>query len=112
MERPLHSDADIESLRQALQQQEESVTILDLRLGGRLSEEEIARVVGLIEELKARYLDVSLHSEMEKRIDAARISAEFSDGTYPFRLLSGLSVHPEDSLALQLAYDIIKTMNP
>jgi hypothetical protein len=35
---------------------------------------------------------------------------EFADGTYPFRLLSGLSTHPDDSQALQLAYDIIKSL--
>jgi DNA repair exonuclease SbcCD nuclease subunit len=112
VERQLHSESDIASLRQSLDQPEEGVRILDLRLGGRLTEEEIAGLVRLIEELTARYLDVSFHREIDTRIDAARISAEFADGTYPYRLLSGLSESPEDSQALQLAYDIIKTMKP
>ncbi len=110
VERQLHSEADIETLGEELRQPEEALTILDLRLGGRLSEQEIAQLGLLEENLKERYLDVSLQSEIEKRIDAARISMEFADGTYPFRLLSGLSTHPDDSQALQLAYDIIKSL--
>ena len=85
---------------------------MDIRLGGRLTSEELKEIVSLHDELKTAYLDVSLTSEIVKRIDAGMISAEFPDGTYPNRLLSELSEHPEDSQALQLAYDIIKSLQP
>lgn len=112
MERRLYSESDISMLGEALRQPQESVTVLDLRLGGRLSEEELAQLTQLEEELKLRYLDVSLQTDIEKRIDSARISREFADGTYPHRMLSSLSHDTGDSQALQLAYDIIKSLNP
>jgi hypothetical protein len=51
-------------------------------------------------------------SDIIKRIDASQIAAEFPDGTYPQRLLSRLTENPEDMQALQLAYDIIKSVKP
>lgn len=112
VERQLHSLADIASLSQALDHPEKGITMLDIRLAGRLSEDEIAELLGLEEELKSKYLHVNLTSDIVKRIDAVQISAEFPDDTYPQWLLSRLSEHPEDTQALQLAYDIIKSMNP
>ena len=112
LDRQLHSRADIESLRKALDLPEKAVTMLDVRLHGRLTAEEINEIVHLHEALKTAYLEVSLTSDIVKRIDAGMISAEFPDGTYPNRLLSELSEYPEDSQALQLAYDIIKSLQP
>ncbi len=84
--------------------------ILDLKLDGRLTEEELNEVIKLEQELRDNYLFVTLRSEIVKRIDVSMISAEFPDGTYPNRLLHKLTERPEDSQALQLAYDIIKGM--
>lgn len=112
VDRQLHSQTDIESLRQALDLPEKAITVLEIRLGGRLTSEELKEIVSLHDALKTAYLDVSLTSDIVKRIDAGMISAEFPDGTYPHRLLSALSTHPEDSQALQLAYDIIKSLQP
>jgi hypothetical protein len=112
VDRQLHSQTDIESLRQALDLPEKAITVLEIRLGGRLTSEELKEIVSLHDVLKTEYLDVSLTSDIVKRIDAGMISAEFPDGTYPHRLLNELSEHPEDSQALQLAYDIIKSLQP
>lgn len=112
MERQLHSLLDISTLSSALDHPEQGTTILDLRLGGRLSTDEIEALTSLEAELKARFLHVSVTPNIIKRIDADQIAAEFPDGTYPHRLLSQLATDPEDMQALQLAYDIIKSMKP
>lgn len=110
VQQTLMSSSDIEVLRRSLDLPEKSVMILDLRLEGRLTEDELNEVVKLEQELKDNFLSVTLSSEIVKRIDVRMISAEFPDGTYPNRLLHKLTERPEDSQALQLAYDIIKGM--
>lgn len=112
VERALNAQIELDSLRQALDLPEKAITVLELRLEGRLTENEIREVSSLEEALKSSFLDVTLRSDIVKRIDPGMISAEFEDGTYPHRLLSRLSDHPEDSQALQLAYDIIKSLKP
>ena len=82
-------------------------TLLDLRLQGRLTEEEMSDLMQLEQSLRDQYLDVALQADILKRIDAGKISAAFPDGSYPNRLLTALSMDPSDGHALQLAYDLI-----
>lgn len=112
MERILHSLLDINALSAELDHPEQGIAILDLHVSGRLSEDEIEALKTLDADLNARFLQVRMTSDIIKRIDASQIAAEFPDGTYPQRLLSRLTENPEDMQALQLAYDIIKSVKP
>lgn len=112
MEKQLHSLADIAALSAALMHPEQGITVLDLIVTGRLSNDEIEELTSLEAELKSRFLHLSITAKIIKRIDAGQIAAEFPDRTYPQRLLSRLADNPEDMEALQLAYDIIKSKKP
>lgn len=112
MEKQLHSLADISALSAALAHPEQGITVLDLLLSGRLSNDEIEALKSLEAELKSKFLHISITSNIIKRIDAGQIAAEFPDRTYPQRLLTRLADSPVDMQALQLAYDIIKSMKP
>jgi len=106
-EKSLQGPAHIDTLRRELQHAEVAQTLLDLRLQGRLTEEEMSDLMQLEQSLRDQYLDVALQADILKRIDAGKISAAFPDGSYPNRLLTALSMDPSDGHALQLAYDLI-----
>jgi len=110
VEKTLNSTIDIDELSLALNIAEQKITVLDLKLNGRLSSEEISSLKLKEESWKISFLHVKTTHNIIKRIDVNQISTEFPDQTYPNELLTQLTNDPKDELALQLAYDIIKNM--
>jgi len=112
VEKTLNSEADIGGLSLLQDSQERDITVLDLKLNGRLSSEEIISLNSVLENLRNQFLYLSTTHNIIKSIDSNQIRGEFPDNTYPHELLTQLTKDPNDVLALQLAYDLIKKMTP
>ncbi|MBN2325071.1 MAG: DNA repair exonuclease [Spirochaetes bacterium] len=106
----LNTPADMESLLKRYSADEYGRTLLKLTLGGVLSREDYASISPLLEEMKKRLF--FLHepvdmSNLTEKIAKKEIDEEFTEGSFPHMLLTAL-VKEEDTLALQLAYELIK----
>jgi hypothetical protein len=80
-----------------------------LVLSGRLSDELHESRGEWLESMRERvlYLEDDL-SGLIKEIRPADIEREYTEGSFPFRLLSALSGDGGDPEALQLAWDLVK----
>lgn len=88
-------------------------TILDLQLGGRLHEPEIAALNQALDALHPSFLHVSREQDIAQALDAAAIATRFPEGTLPNALLQALladeELHPGDA---HLALEIIESLQP
>jgi exonuclease SbcD len=83
-------------------------TLLKLKLSGRLPEEDYSKLPQFREALNKRlaYLQID-DTEMTVKITADVIEREFTQGSFPYQLLSSL-VSGNETETLQEAYDIIR----
>lgn len=108
MQKSLSTTADLDSLKAELDKLEAAKSLLKLELTGRLSETDRSLLPAFREELQKKFA----YFEVDVSGVALHVTPEFIDKTYakdslPHRLLSRLAGKPEDSLALQLAYEMI-----
>jgi exonuclease SbcD len=102
---------DIKCLEAKICTPEYSNCLLKVNLSGRLSREDYS----LIEELRKRiekavFFLHSFSSQVSKEIRPTDIDAEFTQDSFPHRLLTELGEDEGDSEALQVAYELIKGM--
>jgi hypothetical protein len=105
----LNAAADIHHLSQELAAQDLSRTLFKLQLKGRLSEEDRRSLDSLVLSVRER----SLYCETDLNAVSLNVNQDTIDATYPkgslaHRLLTALAGKPEDGLALQLAYELVK----
>ena len=83
--------------------------LVKLKLQGRLDGELFDQVMALRNTLQncVRYLEVD-SSELLRVVEQADVDAEFTENSFPHRLLSALAQSAEDLPALQIAYDLVK----
>lgn len=101
---------DIAELRAKCESLAAAHTILDLKLTGRLREEEAAALNAMLGEISGSFLNFSQDREIAAVLDAAAIAKRFPEGTLPSALLQALlsdDAHPGDA---HLALDIIDTL--
>jgi hypothetical protein len=108
LERTLTGEADMEALRAEFAGFDPQHDLIKLRLEGRLPSHLFETRQDLIRHLETRvlYLEPDL-SGLVKEIRLDDIEEEFTEGSFPYRLLTGLAGedgHPE---ALQLAWDLV-----
>jgi len=108
-ERTLNSAADIQILSGALARQDLSRTLVKLHLKGRLSEEDRRSLDTLVQSVRDRslYCEIDLNA-ISLYVDLNTIDKTFPKGSLAHRLLSALADKPGDSLALQLAHELVK----
>ena len=109
IEREISAEMDVEQLRELFVAMDPRRDLVKLALRGKVPAEIYEERQVVIDELRGRvlYLEADL-SEVMQKITQKEIDAEFSEGSFPHRVLSSLALEPRDSLALQLAYELIQ----
>jgi DNA repair protein SbcD/Mre11 len=107
--RALNGEADLEALKTEVGGFDPEKDLVKLVLSGRLSDELHESRGEWLESMRERvlYLEDDL-SGLIKEIRPADIEREYTEGSFPFRLLSALSGDSGDPEALQLAWDLVK----
>jgi DNA repair exonuclease SbcCD nuclease subunit len=107
----LESETDIAQLELTLLSVDApSTTLLRLTLKGRLTKEELQETRKVIEKFKGNYFYFACDEEsLGRRITPETITQEFSQDSFPYRLLQSLS-DEGDTQGLQLAYELLKEM--
>lgn len=104
----LNSSADLETILGKYSSKEYKRTLLKLKLKGRLPTEEYKKLQNLKENIEKQlfylYWD---DSDIFEKITHDIIDKEFTEGSFPHKLLISLVQDIEDVEALQIAYDLI-----
>jgi DNA repair exonuclease SbcCD nuclease subunit len=82
--------------------------ILDLKLSGSLSNDELEELRALLSEIVPHYLYVDCENQVGVAVNKAFIQNTFAEGTSAYQWLSAISEEPESDLALQMAFSIIQ----
>jgi len=109
VERAVHSEADIEGLKSEFEGLSPGQDLVRLRIHGRVPADLFEGRQDLIATLQEQVLYLENDSSgllKELRIDD--IEREFTEGSFPFRLLSGLVGEDDDYEALQMAWDLVR----
>ena len=102
-------DADLEALKSELATFETDRDLVKLALSGRLPGELYDTRGEFLDSLRKNtlYLEDDL-SGLIREIRSSDIEKEFTEGSFPFRLLAGLAGESGDPEALQIAWDLVK----
>lgn len=103
------SEDDLQSLQAQFRQLSPERDLVKLALKGRLPGELFDQQGALLEQLKQNvlYLEPDF-TELFRRITSVDVDREFTEGSFPHRLLARLVQAGGDPRALQLAYDLIQ----
>jgi calcineurin-like phosphoesterase family protein len=82
--------------------------ILDLKLSGSLSQDELSELQKQIKSLSDHYLYIDCDNQVGVAVDTAFIQNTFAEGTSAYQWLTAISEEPDSDLALQLAFSIIQ----
>jgi len=105
----LTTEDDLESLRSRFTKFSPEWDLVKLILKGRVPRELYEQRGAIREELNLKVLHLEPNfTELFRRITAEDIDREFTEGSFPHRLLTRLIEAREDPRALQLAYDLIQ----
>lgn len=108
MSRKVSNEADLEKLRRHFRTLDPNRDLVKLSLSGRLPGELFESLHLLATDLEKHvlYLDPDV-KDVVREITQADIDREFTEGSFPHRLLTELAGSPDDAQALQLAYELI-----
>ena len=109
VEHSVACEADIVALKAEFTSFDKKRNLVKLRMTGRLPAELFDARGKLLASLEkcALYLENDL-SDLLKEIRTADIEREFTEGSFPARLLKGLSGEDGDPEALQMAWELVK----
>jgi len=109
VEAEVSGEKDLEDLTARFDEESAKSKLVKLKLKGRPASEAYDMRAAVIEEIKSRvlYLEADL-SELYRKITRADIDREFTEGSFPHRLLSTLADEQKNPLSLQMAYDFIR----
>lgn len=109
VESDVESASDLDRVERRISEFRGGQHLVKLKLQGRLDGESFTELAAFIERLEdcVEHLEVD-QDELLKAVRQADIDAEFTEGSFPHRLLSELARSDEDQFALQLAYDLVK----
>lgn len=107
-EHSLESADDVQHLEKRLGAEEMERTLLRLKLSGRISSGQLLELrQGLREAEKSMFFLQIDDSLLLERISEQTVEAEFTEGSFPYRLLKNL-IAAEDFEALQTAYTLLQ----
>ena len=109
IESRVESEAELNRIRRDFERFRGGRHLVKLRLQGRLDSDLLEQLSAILLELEtfAEYLEINT-DELLRAIRQSDIDNEFTEGSFPHRLLSALAQSPDDQLALQLGYDLVK----
>ncbi|MDO8724603.1 MAG: DNA repair exonuclease [Candidatus Methanoperedens sp.] len=107
-EAELNRSSDVETLLKKYSSNDYKRTLLKLKLKGRLPTEEYKRLPCLKENIEEQLFYIHWDdADIFEKITQDIIDKEFTEGSFPHKLLSSLADDIEDVEALQIAYDLI-----
>lgn len=109
LDRQLTRESDVLSLHKELKDLAASKHLVKLRLHGRLSDQLLSDLRECISSCQTAfgYLEADT-SDLIQEITQVEIDRDFTQGSFPHRLLSSLAANEPGSLALQLAYELVQ----
>ena len=100
------SSSDLELLKKKYPSKDYKKSLLKLKLRGRLPRDEYESLSKIIKSLEKELFHLILNDdEVTEEITLETINLEFTEGSFPHRLLTAVA---HDSEALQLAYDLAR----
>ncbi len=81
--------------------------ILDLKLSGSLSENDLTDLAEHLKTLPDKYLQIDIENTVGVAVDSAFIQKTYAEGTTAYQWLSAIAAEPDSELALQLAYSLL-----
>jgi exonuclease SbcD len=107
-EHTLEGTADLQRIVKQLHSGEPDKTLLKLKLRGRLEAEQLFELRRQLAEAEKAFFYAQIdYSEVLERISEQNVEAEFTEGSFPYRLLKRL-IAQKDFEALQTAYTLLK----
>jgi DNA repair exonuclease SbcCD nuclease subunit len=107
-EHTLERLADLQRVVKHLHSGESDKTLLKLKLRGRLEAEQLSELRRQLAEVEKAYFYAQIDdSEVLERISEQNVEAEFTEGSFPYRLLKQL-IARKDFEALQTAYTLLQ----
>jgi exonuclease SbcD len=113
VDQELRGEGDVLSLKNLFEELDPETYLVKLRLSGRVPSEIYDRRGDLVESLRSRALHVEEDlSKLYRAITAQDIDREFTQGSFPHRLLTALAERQKNPLSLQMAYEFIRKARP
>lgn len=81
--------------------------LLDLKLSGSLSENDLTDLAEHLKTLPDKYLQIDIENTVGVAVDSAFIQKTYAEGTTAYQWLSAIAAEPDSELALQLAYSLL-----
>jgi len=108
LEETVAGEAGLKALRKQFAELDGETSLVKLKLGGRLPGEVFGRIGDFLGGLEKRalYLETDL-TELLSEIRQEDIDGEFTQGSFPHRLLSELAADEADTMALQMAHQMV-----
>ena len=109
VETEVFGERDLENLVARFNEESAKRKLVKLKLVGRPASEAYDMRASVIREVESRvlYLEADL-SELYRKITTADIDREFTEGSFPHRLLSTLAADQKNALSLQMAYEFVR----
>ena len=105
----LSQEEDLDNLKSKLKNTKLENTLVRLKLTGSLPGDMFEKLEVLNRELKKKVVGLKLdYSSLHRSVTAKEIDAEFTKGSFPYRLLKTLVDNNSDPLTIQIAYDLVK----
>ncbi len=109
LERVLAGEEDLAALVSLIEDLPRESALVKLKLSGRVPGSIHDRRGELVTRLEEQVLHLECDlGDLLREVTAEDIDREFTEGSFPHRLLHRLSAPDGDSLALQMAYDLIR----
>jgi len=109
LERELYGEEGVEGLKSDFRKLDPERHLVKLKLRGRIKSEVYEERSELIEELNRCVLHLEYDlSELLRKITIEEIDREFTEGSFPHRLLRTLAQDEKNPISLQFAYDLIR----
>jgi DNA repair exonuclease SbcCD nuclease subunit len=109
LEKEVCTEEDVEALKSYFRKLSRARHLVKLELKGRVPGQVFNEKSALIQELNKCVLHLEYDvSELLREITAEEIDREFTEGSFPHRLLKTLSREQQSPLSLQIAYDLIQ----
>jgi len=103
-----HLDSEFNALTDFVSKLSPKSDLVKLALSGRIESEIFAKLPLLIQELEKKVLHLEADvSGLLQVIQQSDIDGEFTEASFPHRLLTELALNPDDHLALQMAYELV-----
>ena len=105
----LSSAEDFAEVEKALQPFKREKTLLSLELTGRMSQNELEALNKSLHAFRESFLFCEINNRIQLLIDKAYINKHYPENSFSHQLLSKLSENENDSLALQVANELINS---